>query len=164
MNETWITNASPIIVLAKIDKLDLLLNTGRLVLVPEAVAKEILKAPAQDAAREALESGWGSQPVPVTPEPEILEWGLGTGESAVLSLARQRNGVAIVDDRAARMACKTLGIRLAGTLGVILLARLEGRISSSVEILQALQQVGLHLDDHIIRTALQKTTGEKWPN
>lgn len=116
MNETWITNASPIIVLAKIDKLDLLLITGRLVLVPEAVAKEILKAPAQDATREALESGWGSQPVPVTPEPEILEWGLGTGELAVLSLARQRNGVAIVDDRAARMACKALGIRLAGTL------------------------------------------------
>lgn len=153
MTEIWIVNASPIIVLAKIDKRDLLSTSGRIVMVPEAVAREILQAPAQDAARRALESGWGSQPVPVTPEPEVLEWGLGAGESAVLSLAKQRRAVAIVDDRAARMACKALNIRLAGTLGVILLAHREGRISSSVEILQALQQAGLHLDDQVIRMA-----------
>lgn len=164
MTEIWIVNASHIIVLAKIEKLDLLLPPGRTLIIPEAVAREILQAPAQDAARRALESGWSSQPVPVTPEPEVLEWGLGAGETAVLSLARQQKAVAIVDDRAARMACKALNIPLAGTLSVVLHARREGRISSSVEILQALQQAGLHLDDQVIRIALQKTTGERWPN
>ena len=59
MTEIWIVNASPIIVLAKIDKRDLLSTSGRIVMVPEAVAREILQAPAQDAARRALESGWG---------------------------------------------------------------------------------------------------------
>ena len=63
MTEIWIANASPIIALAKIDKLDLLLTPGRTLMIPEAVAREILQAPAQDAARRALESGWSSHPV-----------------------------------------------------------------------------------------------------
>lgn len=163
MTDIWIVNASPIIALAKIEKLDLLLAQGRMLLIPEDVADEIIKAPEQDTARQAIESGWCSRFPAVTLDPEVLEWGLGTGESAVLSLARQQQALAVVDDRAARIACKALGIRLIGTLGVVLLARLEGRISSSVEILKALQGVGLYLDDGVIRVALRKTTGENWP-
>jgi len=163
MSEIWIANASPVIVLAKIEKLDLLLTHDRTVIIPEAVAREILQAPAQDAARRALDSGWGSKPVPVTTDVEVLEWGLGAGETAVLSLAKQKKGTAIVDDRAARIACKALGIHFIGTLGVVLCSYREKRISSSVETLKALRQAGLHLDDSVIRIALQKTTGEKWP-
>ena len=80
----------------------------------------------------------------------------------MLSLARQQKAVAIVDDRAARIACKALGISFIGTLGVVLRAQREGRISSSVEVLKALKGVGLYLDDKLIRVALKKTTGEKW--
>lgn len=163
MNEIWVTNASPVIALAKIEKLDLLLTRDRKLMVPEAVANEILQAPVQDAARQAMESGWGSTPMPVTLDPEVLEWGLGAGESAVLSLARQQKALAVVDDRAARIACKALGIRLIGTLGVVLRARLEGQIASSVEVLKALQSAGLYLDESLIRIALRKTTGEIWP-
>ncbi|MGC8907057.1 MAG: DUF3368 domain-containing protein [Desulfomonilaceae bacterium] len=163
MSDTWIVNASPVIALAKIERLDLLSPHGRTPLIPEAVATEILRAPKQDPARQAVESGWCFPPQAATPDPAVLEWGLGAGETAVLSLARQRNAVAVVDDRAARTACKALGIRFIGTLGLVLMARLEGRISSSVEILKALQAAGLHLDDEVIREALRKTTKEIWP-
>jgi predicted nucleic acid-binding protein len=127
------------------------------------VASEIFQAPAHDDARQALETGWGSKPLGVAPDIGVLEWGLGAGETAVLSLARQQKAVAIVDDRAARIACKALGISFIGTLGVVLRAQREGRISSSVEVLKALKGAGLYLDDKVIRVALQKTTGEKWP-
>jgi predicted nucleic acid-binding protein len=163
MSETWIANASPVIALSKIERLDLLFVKGRTLLIPEAVVREVLRAPARDAARHALEAGWGSEPVAVRPDPEVLEWGLGSGESAVLSLARQRTAVAVVDDRAARVACKALGIRCLGTLGIILRARLDGRVSSSVELLKALQAAGFHLDDGVIRAALRMTTQERWP-
>ena len=163
MSETWIANASPVIALAKIEMLYLLLVEDRNLLIPEAVASEIFQAPAHDAARQALEAGWGSKPVAVAPDTGVLEWGLGAGETAVLSLARQQKAVAIVDDRAARIACKALGISFIGTLGVVLRAQREGRISSSVEVLKALKGAGLYLDDKVIRVALQKTTGEKWP-
>jgi hypothetical protein len=36
MIETWIANASPVIALAKIERLDLLLVEGRTLLIPEA--------------------------------------------------------------------------------------------------------------------------------
>lgn len=163
MSEIWIANASPVIALAKIERLDLLRVEGRTLLIPEAVANEIFQAPAQDAARKALETGWCSKPVAVIPDLEVLEWGLGAGESAVLSLARQQKAVAIVDDRAARTACKALGIPFIGTLGVVLRARLEGRISSSVEVFKALQAAGLYLDEDVIRATLRKATEEKWP-
>ena len=163
MIETWIANASPIIALAKIERLDLLLVEGRTLLIPEAVVSEILQAPAHDAARQALEAGWGPKPIAVAPDMGVLEWGLGAGETTVLSLARQANAVAIVDDRAARIACKALGIPLIGSLGVVLRARIEGRISSSVEVLKALRGAGLYLDNKVIQVALKKTTGEKWP-
>lgn len=163
MTDIWIANASPIIVLAKIGRLDILLGGDRTLIVPEAVATEVVQGLLQDAARQAIESGWGSKPVPVMPDPAVIEWGLGPGETAVLSLAKNKDAVALVDDRAARMAAKALGIRVLGTLGVVLRARREGRISSSVEILQALRQAGLRLNDTVIREALPKTTGETWP-
>jgi hypothetical protein len=163
MSEIWIANASPIIALAKIERLDLIVVEGRTLLIPEAVAVEILQAPAHDAARQALEAGWGPKPVAVAPDIGVLEWGLGAGETAVLTLARQQKAIAIVDDRAARIACRALGIPLIGTLGVVLRAQREGRISSSVEVLKALKGVGLYLDNMVIRVALEKTTGERWP-
>lgn len=163
MSKVWVANASPVIVLAKIERLDLLSDESHTLLIPQAVADEILQAPAQDFARRAVESGWGPKPVAVIPDPEVLEWGLGPGETGVLSLARQKKATAIVDDRAARTACKALGVQFVGTLGVVLRARVEGRIDSAAEILKALQRAGLYLDDHVIRIALRKTTGETWP-
>jgi predicted nucleic acid-binding protein len=41
MNDIWITNASPVIALAKIERLDLLWDEGHTLLVPKAVADEI---------------------------------------------------------------------------------------------------------------------------
>ena len=164
MNEIWIPNASPIIVLAKIERLDLLTGDERLLLIPKAVVDEILKSPVGDPARRAIESGWGGMPVEVRPDFDIIEWGLGLGESAVLSLAREKKARAVVDDRAARNACKALGIRFIGTLGVVLRARKEGRIASAVEVLKELDEAGLYLDKRLVRIALKEATGEAWPD
>jgi hypothetical protein len=163
MSEIWVANTSPVIALAKIERLDLLSDESHPLLIPQAVVDEILQAHAQDLARRAVETGWGSKPVAVIPDPEVVEWGLGPGETGVLSLARRKKATAIVDDRAARTACKALGVRYVGTLGVVLRARIEGRIDSAAEILKALQHAGLYLDDNVIRIALRKTTGETWP-
>jgi hypothetical protein len=55
--------------------------------IPEAVAREIQKAPPSDPARKILESGWGRRASPKEIPPTIVEWGLGAGESAVLTAA-----------------------------------------------------------------------------
>lgn len=55
---------------------------------PAPVAREVLRWPAEDAARTALAQGWGGTPVPVEPDTDIMEWGLGPGESGVMIPAR----------------------------------------------------------------------------
>jgi predicted nucleic acid-binding protein len=47
---------------------------------------------------------------------------LDSGELSVLALARELNGFAVLDDRAARNEAKTLDLRLYGTLGLLHLA------------------------------------------
>ncbi|MEE8587326.1 MAG: DUF3368 domain-containing protein [Acidobacteriota bacterium] len=161
-SELWAINASPLIALARVGQLALLELPGRQLLVPKAVVKEVRAGAELDPARVAIERGFGGTAVAVTPQLEVLEWGLGTGESAVLTLARLRGAVAVIDDGEARSAARALGVRLIGTLGVVLLARQEGRIASASQTLRTLRQAGFYLDDNLLREALARTVGESW--
>lgn len=89
MGETWVVNASPIISLGWIGRLDLLEAEGTTLLLPEAVVTEVCAGPPLDHARLAIEKGWGSNRVAVPATADVIEWGLGAGESAVITLARQ---------------------------------------------------------------------------
>jgi predicted nucleic acid-binding protein len=155
VSDIWVVNASPVIVLAKAGRLDLLRDSRRELLVPEAVAAEILAGPPSDPARQALEGGWGLRTAPHHIAPDLLEWGLGVGETAVLALAIERKLTAVLDDAAARTAAKALGIAVVGTLGIVLRARKKGLIPSAADVLKALQMAGLYLDDEVVRQALE---------
>ncbi len=162
MRETWVVNASPLISLAKIGRLDLLRAAERDVLIPAAVAEEILAGPAGDLASVALTARDLAEPVPTASRVEVVEWGLGAGETAVLSLALDRGATAVIDDREARAAARSLGVPLIGTLGVVIRARREGRIPSAASVIADLRRVGLRLDDSLLRQALQQFVGEDW--
>jgi predicted nucleic acid-binding protein len=160
--EVWVANASPVIVLAKAGHLDLLKDLPDELLLPEAVVAEILAGPASDPARRALEGGWGLRVAPERIPSELLEWGLGPGETAVLALARARAPCeAILDDAAARACAKAFGVPLIGTLGVVLRAKKRGQVAQAADVLKAVRAAGLHLDDRIIRLALGRV-GEAW--
>ncbi|AGA92431.1 putative nucleic acid-binding protein, contains PIN domain (plasmid) [Thioflavicoccus mobilis 8321] len=163
MPDCRVVNASPLITLAKVGQLGLLEEPGFALIIPDPVAREVLRWPAEDPARKALSAGWGGTPVPVAPDVDIMEWGLGPGESGVLTLARSRQCVAVIDDGAARAAAVALGVRLTGTLGLVLRAARLGRIASAAEILEQLIDVGLRLNNDVVRDALAQVTGESWP-
>ena len=162
MPERWVVNASPLIVLAKIDKLDLLTHLADELLVPQAVVDEINAGPEVDAARAFL----ASSPLPVvevSAHPIILGWDLGSGETAVLSYAFDHpEWKVVIDDGAARRCARSLGVSMIGTLGVILKARQSGLIPAAAPLLRALQAHGFRLDDRVIRAALMATVGEEW--
>lgn len=164
MPERWVINASPIILLAKIEHLHLLAQLPDDWVVPQAVIAEIEAGPADDPARLLLPTlSWPT--VAVTPNPQILAWDLGAGESAVLSHALTQPGwKAVLDDGAARRCAHTFSIPLIGTLGVILRARRAGLIPAAVPLLQLLLSHDFRMDDAVIRRALQETVGEQWPD
>jgi predicted nucleic acid-binding protein len=162
VSSTWIVNASPLIGLAKIGRLDLLREAGREILIPAAAAKEILAGPAGDPAAVALRGPLSSRVFDETVLDSVVEWGLGAGETAVISAALKRKAFAVIDDKEARNASRALGVSFVGTLGVVLLARQEGRLERAAEILRRLQQIGLRLDDRLVREALRQFAEESW--
>ncbi len=160
MADVWVVNASPLIALAHAGKLKLLEELSAHLIVPEAVAEEILAGP-DDPARRAVASGWGPRRAAGVQE-RIAEWGLGKGESAVLSLALDLGATAVLDDRSARRCAKAMGVPVIGTLGVIIRARKQGLIEAAKPVIRSVVDAGLYYEDDAIRTLLSGV-GESWP-
>ncbi len=121
MSERWILNASPLIVLARIGCEHLFSALAEQVVVPRAVAMEIMSGPGEDQARQALTAGRFTVVDTPPPPAAILAWDLGNGETAVLSLALAETGwTAILDDEAARKCARSLALPVKGTLAVVL--------------------------------------------
>ena len=162
MSEGWVLNASPIITLAKVDRLDLLAGLASEMCIPVAVAEEIMSGPEDDPGRCALESGWGTRLAESVIRPEVLGWSLGAGETEVLSVVLEKPGwTAVVDDATARACARSVGVPIIGTLGVVLRARRQGLVSSASEIIRELRESGLYFDDRFIRSVLEQV-GEDW--
>lgn len=165
MSETWIFNASPLIIMAKAGYLQIFEQLATELLIPEPVAQEILAASPEDPARKALESGWGKITFLKETPASVLEWGLGKGESGVITLALERSGcTTVLDDAAGRRCARAFNIPLIGTLGAVLRAKQMGLIPSAAQVLADLRAVGLRLDDETVRSALERVVGESWPS
>jgi len=162
VTEQWVLNASPLIVLARVGQEHLLHTLADEVVVPRAVAVEIEAGPADDPVRQVMAGGYFTI-VEAIPVPEVLAWDLGAGETAVLSYALSKPGwTVILDDAAARKCARSFGLRLKGTLAVVILAKQRGSIPSATDVLRSLLNTGFRLDENVIREALSRTVGEKW--
>lgn len=163
MSERWVINASPLILLAKVQQLDLLSQLAETIIVPEAVVAEVLAGPADDPARRFLETEPVTK-VDVSAHPLILAWDLGSGETAVLSHALANPGwKAIIDDGAARRCAHTLDLPLAGTLAIILAARQKQLIPAAVPVVRTLLSHGFRVNETTLKLALWETVSEIWP-
>ncbi len=86
--------------------------------------------------------------------PLILSWDLGRGETEVISWAYlNRDYEAILDDRAARNCASSLGIRVRGTIGIILLAKKEGALPQAKPLLNQITESGLRISPELLRAA-----------
>lgn len=162
MAERWVVNASPLILLAKIDQLHLLSALAGQVIIPSAVADEVNAGPSDDPTRLALADSRFPL-IAVAPDPMILAWNLGSGETAVLSFAVANAGwSAVLDDGAARRCARALDIPFLGTLAIILRARRAGPIPAAAPLLKALRNAGIRLDNRVIQKALSELCNEEW--
>jgi predicted nucleic acid-binding protein len=147
-----ICNASPLIVLAKSQLLEPLPKLFSEILVPQAVIEEINAGPPDDAACKVLpKCHWLKVVVLNPPLSPLSAWQLGKGEAEVIEYARLHPQTpAILDDRAARRAARSLGISLYGTLSIVAMYTTQGYIKSFREAVDQLRIAGLYLSDEII--------------
>ncbi len=133
-SSSLVSNASPLIYLAKIGELDLLKELYGAITIPVGVRDEATFGNSLDAAmiRTGIEDGW----ISVAEEDlkgeaaalaEVAE--LDPGEAEAVILAKRRNAMLLVDERGAAATARILGVQSVGTLGVLLLAVGKGRIS-----------------------------------
>ncbi|MBH8555193.1 DUF3368 domain-containing protein [Nostocaceae cyanobacterium CENA357] len=161
MTRRWVVNASPLIVLTKINQVHLLFELCNKVVIPSGVVQEICIAPDNDPTKLwILNTGTSYIQNLEQVDPVIAAWGLGLGESHVLTWIYNNPGYeAILDDRAAKTAALALGIPVRGTLGVILLAKQEGKVEAARPIFEQLVQIGFRVSTEVIESAL-KIVGE----
>lgn len=152
----WICDASPLILLAKVQRADLLPALADELVIPEAVAQGVDAVAGESPARQWLqENGQRHVRSDVHEARVVAGWDLGPGESAVLSWAyNQPHWIVVIDDLAGRRCAEALDISMTGT-GVVLLAKEEGLTSEVKPILEALVRVGLRANDALLRQALR---------
>ncbi len=156
--ERVVVNASPLICLSKSGLSDLLLALFPEIVVPDKVYQEITVKGEIDPTTVSIFSDKKIKKVSDIDTPSsIVSWDLGEGESSVLSFALKNPDFwAVIDDREARRCAMSLGCRYTGTIGVILLAKRRGIITSVKERLIKLQNAGLWLSDTFIKDICRK--------
>lgn len=158
MDNTAIVNASPLIFMSRGRQIHLLHHFADRILVPQPVAEEIRRKGISDITFQTLENTSWIDIVPAPPVPEsILEWGLGPGESAVLTLAYgYPEREAIIDDLAGRKCAAFHGIPVRGTLGLVLVAKRRGLIPKARPVMEILLREGLYLSSEVLNRALKR--------
>jgi predicted nucleic acid-binding protein len=153
----WVVDASPLIFLAKLDRLDLLKGGADQVVVPPAVLREIGEHP-DDASRkidDARRSWLGVRAVENRRIVDVLMADLDAGESEVIALALEAKAERVIlDDLDARRFAHRIGIERVGTLGLLLAAKLRGELPNlSVEI-DRLRQAGFRVSPPLSQALL----------
>jgi predicted nucleic acid-binding protein len=158
VDRTLVVNASPLILLSRIARLDLLTSLAELLVVPEAVIREIQAGSHRDETAGRIKDLSSILQVTDRPLPDRIRlWDLGAGESQVLAHGLERPGAEVVlDDLAARRCARSLDLPMIGTLGVVILCRHRGVIGSARPVVEKLREAGLRLKPALMEEALVK--------
>jgi len=147
---TVVCNTSPLLVLAKIQRLGLLTQLYARLVIPGAVVDEIgAKA---DAAAAQIQALVATPPVTVqraTPQTLAgLPDDLGPGEREAIALALETAAdVVVLDDQVGRHLARARGLQVTGTVGVLIEARSRGLLPALRPELDRLRDAGLWLAD-----------------
>lgn len=146
MTHRAVTNSTCLIALERIGRLNLLPQVFDAVFAPSAVQAEFqtrtdwlnVKGVADLAVATALRTQ------------------LDEGEASAIALAMELGDVfVILDDKKARRVARQIGLKVIGTVGVLLRAKRQGIIPAIRPLLMALQQIGFRMTDEIYKEALR---------
>ena len=125
-----VADATPLIALARIHRLELLRDLYEQVLIGAVVETEVIDAGGAERAHgveqleAAVDAGWMETASPTDAESDLARRlarrsRLHQGEAESVALARVRDLPLVADDKEARSVAKTFGVPLIGTAGVL---------------------------------------------
>ena len=157
-----IVNTSPLVYLYRVGQLDLLSKVYGRILAPASVHEELLK---------------GRQVGADVPDLSVFKWvhirplknsgllpavtDLGLGEAEVIGLALEiSSSLVVIDDQLGRKIARICGLKVTGTLGVLIKAKQKGHLAAIEPVLRDLEESGFWIGRELIRMVLTKA-GER---
>ncbi|MFM9946733.1 MAG: DUF3368 domain-containing protein [Saprospiraceae bacterium] len=158
-----VSDASPIINLARIGRIALLPALFEQIIIPQKVFEEIVvQGKGQPGANEITTADWVEvKSCQDAFKAKLLENELDPGESEAIVLAQEINAdLLLLDDNAARDVAARLGLEYTGLLGILLKAKQKGLVKEVRPIMDELVNVANFRISKSIYDSIIKLTGE----
>jgi predicted nucleic acid-binding protein len=149
-----VADAGPLIALGRLDALHLLPALFAEIQVTATVLAECAARPDFiDAQRigQAVRDGWLK---PCADQFEGPSGRLDPGEASAIARALEIDAGLLLDDRAAVVYARALGLKVIGTLGLLVLAKRRGEIAQVAPFIGQLQAGGHYLGPSAVQAAL----------
>ncbi len=159
LHNTVVSNSGPLIALATVGKLDLLKDLFGQIYTPAAVYDEVVvHGEGKPGARETSEAEWiKTLKVEEHLAVSLLREEMDAGESEAIVLAQELNAdYVLIDEAVARRKTRLIGLRMAGTLGILLMAKEAGLIVAVKPILDELKQTDFRMSSRVYQEVLVK--------
>jgi len=153
-----VSNSSPIIHLAKIGKLDLLKHYFHTITVPESVIRESVAEGEHRQEIEVIKDANWIKVLEVKDKKlvKLLRTYLDDGESEAIALSLEISAdLILLDDSDAREKARLYGLTITGTLGILLRAKKDRKITSLKENLLKLRETGFWIGDSLDENLLE---------
>ena len=160
--ELVVSDTSPLLNLALIDRLDLLRDQFTTVVVPEQVWSELMAGEDGVEALRTVHDEGVIEIVSVEETPLGAEFRrtLDTGEAAALAYAIEADAdLVLLDEREARQTARRHGLSMTGVLGILLRGNREGTVSLRAE-LDRLRTAGFWIADDLYEKVLEQANAE----
>lgn len=153
-----VVNSTPLLVLGNIGQLDILRRMYGKIVIPEAVYREVTEK--EDAASQAILAAKDWIEVQTIKNPNeyaLYRARLHAGEVETMILAQQElvADIVVLDDNAARKTAEFLGLKVTGTIGILVKAKQNGIIQQVKPLLNEIMQNGFFISDRLLRTILE---------
>ena len=145
MSERVVADSTCLIALERIDQIEILPALFEPVLIPPAVAQEFgISFPWLKIERLS------DQALVVA-----LKMMIDDGEAEAIALSQDQKCRVILDDRQARRVGQNMGLRVIGTVGILILAKQRGILSTVKPVLQNLDDTGFYISAALKKEALR---------
>jgi predicted nucleic acid-binding protein len=142
MPEQAIVDTSVLIALERISTIDVLCKIYSQIMLPEAVVSEFGPPSIDCYSKEKVEN----------PMVRLLvsDLNLGKGEAESIALASETGLRLLLDDLKARKVAEKLGLRITGTIGILLKAESMALIDNAHDKARELRNEGFYISDQIL--------------
>ena len=165
-----VSNTSPLIWLSQIGKIALLPKLFGEVIIPEEVYKEAVERGLQEGFSDALtikecvDQGWikisklNEREIKLCEKMMEYAFEIHLGEAQTIILARKINALLLMDESSGRAFAETLGLKVKGTLYVIMKALREDLLDKveAKEMVLALVSKGFRIEPKLLARILRE--------